>query len=146
MNKVAIALNTVGALSIVGGFIVGLNLYKIPMDGMYSSEENYAVLLTWIAAGFISGIIMFGFAEIVNLLDEKKHVAEEQTDILKGIHTYLKTRDDDKESLGAVDEPEQKEINVELYEDLKELRNELKGRGYGNDIIETMIAEKKRKQ
>ncbi|MCM3739252.1 hypothetical protein M3210_03105 [Oceanobacillus luteolus] len=73
MNKVALALNVVGALAILGGIIVGFSSYQEPLPGYtYITEENYSVLFTWIGVGLISGIMMFGFAEIINLLDKIK--------------------------------------------------------------------------
>ena len=74
MNKIALALNIIGGLAILGGIIIGFATYKIPLEGYtYLTEEDYGVLFTWIGAGLISGIMMFGFAEIINLLDKIKN-------------------------------------------------------------------------
>ena len=73
MNKIALALNIIGGLAILGGIIIGFATYSTPLEGYtYLTEEDYSVLFTWIGAGLISGIMMFGFAEIINLLDKIK--------------------------------------------------------------------------
>lgn len=73
MNKIAIALRVIGVLAVFGGIINGVATYQTPLEGYtHLKEEDYSVLITWIAAGIISGIMMFGFAEIINLLDKIK--------------------------------------------------------------------------
>ncbi len=57
MNKIAIALNVVGALSILGGFAVGLSLYETPLpEYTYLTEKDYSVLIMWIAVGAVCGL------------------------------------------------------------------------------------------
>ena len=81
MNKIAIALNVIGVLAIIGGIIIGFATYSMPLEGYYTlTEEDYSVLFTWIGAGLISGIMMFGFAEIINLLDKIKNKLGNETE------------------------------------------------------------------
>lgn len=79
MNKVAVALYVIGALAIIGGVFVGLGAYEVPMEGYYTlTEKNYTVLFTWIGAGVISGVMFFGFAEIINLLSKQVELIEKK--------------------------------------------------------------------
>ncbi|OEH54005.1 hypothetical protein AQ616_09460 [Oceanobacillus sp. E9] len=73
MNKIATTLFVVGGLAILGGIVLGFISYETPLAGYdYLTEKNYTVLFTWIGAGIISGIMMFGFAEIIRLLQVQK--------------------------------------------------------------------------
>lgn len=79
MNKVAVALYVIGALAIIGGVFVGLSTYEVPLEGYYTlTEKNYSVLFTWIGAGVISGVMFFGFAEIINLLSKQVEIIEKK--------------------------------------------------------------------
>ncbi|MCT1579063.1 hypothetical protein M3E13_16045 [Oceanobacillus kimchii] len=48
------------------------------MDPEPITEESFTVFISYIIAGAIIGIMMFGFAEIINILD-KKHKTQEET-------------------------------------------------------------------
>lgn len=79
MNKVAVALYVIGALAIIGGVFMGLSTYEVPMEGYYTlTEKDYTVLFTWIGAGVISGVMFFGFAEIINLLTKQVELIEKK--------------------------------------------------------------------
>ncbi|RDW18059.1 hypothetical protein CWR48_10670 [Oceanobacillus arenosus] len=91
MNKIAISLYVIGVLAIIGGIVNGFVAYQIPLDGyQYLTEKDYTVLITWIAAGVISGIMMFGFAEIIKLLSEKKYLNEVQITLIRDLKDELK--------------------------------------------------------
>jgi hypothetical protein len=71
MNKIAMSLNVVGFACIAGGFIIGFSTYQTPLEGFtLLKEENYGILFAWIGSGLVSGIMMFGFAEVVNILHD----------------------------------------------------------------------------
>ncbi|MCT1575721.1 hypothetical protein M3E13_05455 [Oceanobacillus kimchii] len=73
MNKIAIVLFVVGGLAILGGIVIGFTAYETPQPGYeFITDKNYTILFAWIGGGLISGIMMFGFAEIIRLLDVQK--------------------------------------------------------------------------
>jgi hypothetical protein len=74
----------------LGGVIIGISSYRIPVEGYeYITEESFQVLFGWIGAGVISGIMMFGFAEIVKLLDKILKVLKNDPDVdTKGINEH----------------------------------------------------------
>lgn len=61
MNKVANAIRGIGVLEIMAGLILGAFLG-------YDYEMNWTVFFVWGFAGFVSGIMFIGFAEIIDLL------------------------------------------------------------------------------
>ncbi|MEH7391291.1 hypothetical protein [Bacillus sp. JJ1474] len=61
MNKVANAIRGIGVLEIVAGIIIGFFLAE---DYLF----NWTTFLLWSGAGFVSGIMFIGFAEIIDLL------------------------------------------------------------------------------
>ncbi|MDY7222097.1 hypothetical protein [Halalkalibacterium halodurans] len=72
MNDVAKALYVIGWLTIIGGLVLGFANREIEVEGLVYShtETSWAIFFIYFVGGIISGVIMFGFAEIVNLLDK----------------------------------------------------------------------------
>ncbi|MBT2736185.1 hypothetical protein [Bacillus sp. ISL-7] len=66
-NPVGKALRVLGIVEIISGVILGLILGN--NDEIYGSSINFSVFILWSAAGFVSGMIFVGFAEIIDLLN-----------------------------------------------------------------------------
>ncbi|WP_054859158.1 hypothetical protein [Gracilibacillus sp. JCM 18860] len=98
MNKIAIVIKVIGVLALIGGIIVGFNLYETPLEGYdYLTEKDYSVLFTWIAYGIIICFIFLGFGEIITLLQKSLNEQERQTKQLYDMHNAM---DDDDSLLG----------------------------------------------
>jgi|SRR5690625_1022951 len=79
MNKIAKALFIIGWVAIASGIILAFTNYQTVVgyeeavsafaDPEPIVEESFIVFISYIIAGVIVGIMMFGFAEIVKLLD-----------------------------------------------------------------------------
>lgn len=68
-NKIAVILRVVAIIEIIGGFILGVilgNTYEIVYD------FNWGLFVGTVIAGFISGIFILGFAEVIQLLQDIK--------------------------------------------------------------------------
>lgn len=77
MNTIARLLFTIGWVCIVAGFVLGFTNYQtvIPeVDAIggieYVEQESIATFAYYALIGIVAGIMMFGFAEIINLLDK----------------------------------------------------------------------------
>jgi DNA integrity scanning protein DisA with diadenylate cyclase activity len=73
MNYIARWLFAVGWLSIVSGVILGFIKGRIETLNIIDEIEttlSFPILFMYAIVGLISGLMMFGFAEIVNLLDK----------------------------------------------------------------------------
>lgn len=67
-NTISMALMIIGILDIICGFILGNvlgNVYKI---GTYYDEFNMGLCIGCIVAGFISGVVILGFGEVIQKL------------------------------------------------------------------------------
>ncbi len=74
-NAVATALSIIACIIFIGGFIAGIGLGYVEVEGYYSSYTEFsfkAALIYW-AASFISGMLFLGFAEIIQLLTAIKN-------------------------------------------------------------------------
>jgi hypothetical protein len=77
MNKIAKALFIIGWVCIASGIILAFTNYQtvvgyeesIILDPEPIVEKSFIVLISYVIGGVILGIMMFGFAEIVKLLD-----------------------------------------------------------------------------
>jgi hypothetical protein len=86
MNKVAQTIRVIGILALVGGFLIGFLTFEQPVPGYtHLTEADWSVFWTWSLYGAFACIIMFGFSEIINLLDKiykelkgEKTVAKEE--------------------------------------------------------------------
>lgn len=68
-NKIAVTLRVVAIIEIIGGFILGVilgNTFEIGYD------FNWGLFVGTVIAGFISGIFILGFAEVIQLLQDIK--------------------------------------------------------------------------
>ncbi len=65
-NPVARVLRSIAFIEIAAGIIIGLILGN--NEDLYGYSTDYSVVLLWSAAGFISGMLFFGFAEIIDKL------------------------------------------------------------------------------
>lgn len=69
-----------GVAAILGGIVAGLAMYEISPGGYsYRAEYDYSILWSWIAAGVVSGILLLGFAEVINLLDKINNKLEKES-------------------------------------------------------------------
>lgn len=82
MNKIATAIKVIGWLSILGGIVLGIGEARL--------EESFWVFVINVLYGIGIAILVFGFSEIINLLQKKKDYAEMQHDVLKDIRYELK--------------------------------------------------------
>ncbi|WP_026908973.1 hypothetical protein [Paucisalibacillus globulus] len=82
MNKIASAIKVIGWLAIVGGIVLGINAA--------SFEDSFWVFVIHALYGIGIAILVFGFAEIINLLQKKREYVEMQHDVLKDIRYELK--------------------------------------------------------
>jgi len=101
-SNVANAIRGIGVIEIVAGIILGGFLG-------YDYEMNWAVFFLWSGAGFVSGIMFIGFAEIIELL----HSINSK---LKGTKTI-----EDNENMSVDNNTAKKKGK---YEMLKELQSE----------------------
>lgn len=71
-NKMAKILRVVAIIEIVCGFILGAILGDTFGTGYYGYEFNWGLCIGIVVAGFINGIFILGFAEIIQLLQDIK--------------------------------------------------------------------------
>lgn len=73
-NPIATALKVISVIIFIGGFILGIVLgtQKAEYGVLYTytkTEFSFTIALIYWAASFISGMLMLGFSEIINLLN-----------------------------------------------------------------------------
>ena len=71
-NKMAMMLRVIAVIEIVCGFILGGILGDTFGTGYYGYEFNWGLCIGIVVAGFISGIFILGFAEVIQLLQDIK--------------------------------------------------------------------------
>ncbi|WLR51723.1 hypothetical protein LC040_02115 [Bacillus tianshenii] len=112
-NQVAKILFVIGCSTIGLGVISGFS-FGYENTG-YRTEMEWSVFLSWFAAGFISGMLFIGFAEVIHLL----HTINKKMNGAK-VHEEVAQKDEDDEEeethkvnwvVSAVD----KEKITELY-------------------------------
>lgn len=67
MNRISIAIYVVGWLAIVGGLVLALEVWG---STLVIDPIPWLDIIYHIGSGVIVGIVIFGFAEIINLLDK----------------------------------------------------------------------------
>ena len=77
-NPIATALKIISVIIFIGGFILGIVLGTQEVEqGIYytytKTEFSFAIALIYWAVSFISGMLMLGFSEIINLLNSIKN-------------------------------------------------------------------------
>ena len=77
-NPIATALKIISVIIFIGGFILGIVLGTQEVkQGIYytytKTEFSFAIALIYWAVSFISGMLMLGFSEIINLLNSIKN-------------------------------------------------------------------------
>lgn len=72
-NKIAMILRVVAIIEIVCSFIFGGVLGDIFGIGYHGYDFNWGLFFGILIAGFISGIFILGFAEIIQLLQDIKN-------------------------------------------------------------------------
>ena len=77
MNRIAIPLFVIGWLCVAGGLILGFTNIEIMVpekdvfgDTVMVEGESWTIFFSYLFAGIITGCMMFGFAEILNLLQK----------------------------------------------------------------------------
>ena len=93
MNPVALALKVIGIIVIVGGVVLGIASgiqtvgYEdsvIPGElGDPITEFSMVLFLVYTFSGLISGTLLMGFSELINLTDKNKKTTEETLKFLK---------------------------------------------------------------
>ena len=70
-NRIAAVINVFGYLEIVIGIIVGFYLANkdVVMVEYFFEDFKWGLAFAWWAASFLSGILILGFSEIIELLD-----------------------------------------------------------------------------
>ena len=85
MNGIAVPLFAVGWLCVLGGLVLGFQNYEIAV-GLEETiigtteeltDKSFGRFFMYVMAGVISGLIMFGFAEILNLLQKGNTIREQ---------------------------------------------------------------------
>ena len=71
-NKMAMILRVIAIIEIICGFIVGAILGDTFAIGYYGYDFNWGLCIGIVVAGFISGIFILGFAEVIQLLQDIK--------------------------------------------------------------------------
>ena len=71
-NKMAMILRVIAIIEIICGFILGVILGDTFGVGYYGYEFNWGICIRIIVAGFINGIFILGFAEVIQLLQDIK--------------------------------------------------------------------------
>lgn len=121
MNKIASLLIILGIVQIIVGLLIGIATHE----------------LMWIWLGILSGVIILGLAEMINLLQQNRDIAKEQLGVLKG--QFLPENENSAKDTKSEDDESQ-----ELDDGYDDLRNELKEQGYERDYIEATVAIRKR--
>ncbi|MED4124044.1 hypothetical protein P4641_08650 [Halalkalibacterium halodurans] len=85
MNDVAKALYVIGWLTIIGGLVLGFANREVEVEGLVytHTETSWLIFFAYFIGGIIWGVIMFGFAEIVNLLDRIRHESDEKLEAIR---------------------------------------------------------------
>lgn len=85
MNKIAKSLYVIGVLCIFGGIMLGfMNYESLTLientlgDLEQVSQVSWSTFLAYAGAGLVSGFMMFGFGEIIYLLDKGNRLKEEE--------------------------------------------------------------------
>lgn len=71
-NKMAMMLRVIAVIEIICGFILGGILGDTFGVGYYGYEFNWGLCIGIIVAGFINGIFILGFAEVIQLMQDIK--------------------------------------------------------------------------
>lgn len=71
-NKMAMMLRVIAVIEIICGFILGGILGDTFGVGYYGYEFNWGLCIVIIVAGFINGIFILGFAEVIQLMQDIK--------------------------------------------------------------------------
>ncbi|WP_096272123.1 hypothetical protein [Paucisalibacillus globulus] len=121
MNKIASLLIILGIVQIIVGLLIGIATHE----------------LMWIWLGIISGVIILGLAEMINILQQNRDIAKEQLGVLKG--QFLPENEN-----SAKDAESEDDVNQEIDDGYDDLRNELKAQGHERDYIEATVAIRKR--
>ncbi len=74
-NVIAKVLTCIAWIVFVGGFLVGIALGNVEVEGYYSyhKEFSFAIAFGYWCTSFISGMVFLGFAEIIKLLNDIKN-------------------------------------------------------------------------
>lgn len=68
-NYVATALTVCAWIIFIAGFIAGIALGFVPVEGYYSRVEfSFGTALMYWGVSFVSGVLLLGFSEIIKLL------------------------------------------------------------------------------
>ncbi|NIK10941.1 hypothetical protein [Alkalibacillus almallahensis] len=90
-RPLAIVLKIIGALSILGSLFIGLDRYEVVVEtdiGNTTQKDN-TILFMWLAYGFITCILFWAFAEIINYLKESLEVKDNQQRELENLRKML---------------------------------------------------------
>ena len=99
MNRIAELLFIIGWLTIAGGIVLGIANYETVVgyessefsiyDGEPITETSWENAAIYILAGLIWGIMIFGFAEIIRILDDKRNLAKQSLQELVNLNNKL---------------------------------------------------------
>ena len=90
INKVAKAVRVVGWLVVVGGVILGFANWT--PYGIFD-ESSIFILITYATSGAVTGVMVFGFAEIITILDDSREYQREQLNKLRDINHKLSNKE-----------------------------------------------------
>lgn len=67
-NTMATILSLIGGLEIIASFIIGIIMGNTYQTGIYVQEFNTILCVTIIIVGFVTGIFILGFSEVIQKL------------------------------------------------------------------------------
>lgn len=148
LNKIAKTLFIIGWLCIISGTVLAFSNNEVTTFSsnlIPNTEKTWPLFLMYLLAGIITGILMFGFAEIINILDNKRGIEQETLGALNHIQGQIETiaivfipkENEGSNSKGEVEEIiSRKEINKILNREdpidrfkqkMRKLKDEKKG-------------------
>lgn len=80
LNPMAIILYVLGGITILSGFLLGLDA-KDTTKLLYSDDSDWTAFFIWFGPGIITGVILLGMGEIIRILDVKKKTLQSTLDI-----------------------------------------------------------------
>lgn len=151
MNHIAAWLFGIGWITIIGGIVLGFSNMgtMVPETDMFGDTtmvegQSWTIFFMYFFAGIISGLMMFGFAEIVNLLDKGNQTRQRIENHLK--HENKMSRDQKVTESHVENEPTtpKSATHMEMIE--KEIREIEANDSYSTDMKLAMKASVKKRE
>lgn len=151
MNRIAAPLYVIGWLTIACGMYLGyFNMETmVPETDMFGDTtmvegKSWTIFFMYLFAGLISGIVMFGFAEIIKLLDDGNAIKKRIEAEIK--HTNKMEGKNETDVDKAVGEHKKEQLNNITKEIEKELLDIENNNQFSADMKAAMKASVKRRE